>query len=181
MKRLTDFADEIGITNRIITGLAKLVSEDKALDILETMDEWRVVINYRTTTRHGQCRYRTKEVELHCHLMKPGSEEGRIQTTIHEIAHVVVPLIYGKYVKGHGREWKHVMKAFGAEPKRCSSHESMNEFKMNKAKLVYACKNCETEFPAQRRKKHPPETYIHRNCGGRLYLKQNRVTGYKAA
>lgn len=181
MRKLTDFMDEIGITNQIIAGLGKLVNEDKALDILETMDDWRVVTNHRSTTRHGQCRYRTKELELHAMLHKPGNEAARDRVTIHEIAHVVAPLVYGQFIKGHGREWKHIMRCFGASPDRCcSSNDEMNQFKLKKAKIIYACSRCEREFPAQRKKKYGLEHYIHKRCGGHLYLKENRVTGYRA-
>ncbi len=181
MKKLTDFMDDTGVTNAIYAGLMKLVDEDKALDILEIMDGWRVVINYRSTTRHGQCSYTKKQIELHNHLMKPGSEEGRKQTTIHEIAHMVTRQVYGPMVKSHGKEWKHVMKCFGARPDRCTSHEGMKDFRMQKAKIIYGCTRCDAEMPAMRKKKHPPENYTHNRCGGKLYVKENRVTGYRAS
>lgn len=46
------------------------------------------------------------------------------QTVPHEMAHVVVYQFYlarGIQVKGHGNEWKRVMRYFGLEPDRCHS------------------------------------------------------------
>ena len=178
--RLIGFMHDTGIYDRVIAGLGKLVDEDKIQCIIIIMDEWRITVNNKSTTRHGCCKYNKKEIELHFLLLKEGNEADRDQTFVHEIAHVIAPLIYGNHIRGHGREWKNVMRCFGARPDRTSSHESMNEFKMQKARIIYACNKCEQEFPAQRRKKYPPEQYTHKGCGGTMYLKHNRVTGYRS-
>ncbi len=178
--KLTDVMDEFGVTDCIIAGLGRLVDEEKALDILEMLDKWRVVINRRSTTRHGQCDYNKKQIEIHITALKEGNEAARDQTIVHEIAHAIVPLIYGHGVRGHGREWKRVMQMFGASPDRCGGNDEMKAFKMDRAKIIYGCTSCDVELPAQRKKKHPPETYIHKKCGGHLYLKHDRVTGYRA-
>ena len=170
---LTQYINKTDISGQIIDGLSRLVNDNKAAEILQTFDQWRVVINRRTTTRHGRCSYKNKEVELHVHLLGVGNEESRNQTLIHEISHVVVDLIWGyRNVRPHGKEWKHTMVAFGLQPNRCSSHESMNEFKMKKAKYIYACEKCEAKFPAMRKKKYEASRYKHNGCGGKLYLKQ---------
>jgi len=46
------------------------------------------------------------------------------QTVPHEMAHVVIHQFYedrGIHVKGHGNEWKRVMRYFGLQPNRCHS------------------------------------------------------------
>jgi len=170
--QLTKYIIETGLTDRINIGLLKLVDEDKALDIWEVFDEWNIVSNSRTTSRSGQCSYMKKQVEIHAVLLKQGQEDARRQTSIHEISHIVADLIYdSRKISGHGREWKSVMRAFGVPANRCSNHDAMKEHRLSKAKWIYGCEKCDTLFPKMRKKKYDPSRYIHKSCGGRLYLK----------
>ncbi len=180
--QLTAYMDKTDITARIMAGLMKLVDEDRALDILETLDDWKIMSNSRAKTRSGLCSYKRKEIQLHVALLKEGREDDCNQTAVHEIAHAVADLIHGiRNIKGHGREWQAIMKAFGHPADRCSNHDyisaeynSAYEKRMKKAKYMYACNRCEEEMPAIRKKKYDPDRYSHIGCGGKLYLKSQR-------
>ena len=87
--QLTKYMDKTDLTPRIMAGLMKLTDEDRALDILETLDNWTIRSNSRAKTRSGQCSYKKKQIELHIALLGEGREEDRNQTAVHEIAHAV--------------------------------------------------------------------------------------------
>lgn len=175
--KLTKYMKDAGVADCVDRGLDRLdiLSETQKAKILRDLETWKFVINRRATTRHGQTRYLDREVELHVHLLGEGNEDARNQTLLHEIAHIVADLIWDRgCIRAHGKEWKRVMHAFGANPERTSSHASMMEFQLKKANYIYACERCGHDFPAQRKKKYAPSNYVHKRCGGRLYLKENR-------
>lgn len=188
MHNLTNILDEFGLSGTVLSGLDKLVGEDKALDAwgkLET--EWKFVLNHRVTSRIGQCRYPNPhgfrrrrlfgEIEIHGLLMAEGREETRNNTILHEVAHAVNKMLFGTN-DNHGPNWKRIMRVFGLRPERCNTNSEVSALlhakKVKKANLLYACQRCEHEFPAMRKKKHPAEIYTHKRCGGKLYLKSNR-------
>lgn len=140
---------------------------------------YRIVIN-NTTTRYGQYHPTKMQIELHEGLLVEGREKEHRQTLLHEVAHLIHRHIWDGYGKAHGREWKMVMFKLGIPANRCHSSDWMAEHKVNKAKLIYACRKCEFEIPAQKTRKLVGKT--HRNCGGGFYLKEdrrnNRVKAY---
>lgn len=182
---LESYLDECGFTSRVINTLDHFAKTRKldAGELFETFSKYRMVRN-DVTTRTGQIDYRKKQIELHTELLRPGREEHRDDTLLHETAHLIIALVYPESmlchsrIKSHGREWKAVMRHLGCRPDRVGNHDFMKEHRAKKAKLMYACQRCEHEFPAMRRKKHAPEKYHHKHCGGSLYLKSDHGRRY---
>ncbi len=153
-------------------------AEALALMVNKELNKYRVVKNFRANSRAGMCSYSKKVIELHGKLFDSGREEARDSTLFHEVAHAITFVLGGR---GHGQIWKAVMRCLGRKPTRTINKDDFDysfitEARQKSAKLMYACQNCEHEFPAQRKKKHPVGVYTHTGCGGRLYLKENRVT-----
>ena len=47
------------------------------------------------------------------------------EIVVHEMAHYIQRMVFGSFVKSHGKEWKYVMiKVFNAEPIRCHSYDT---------------------------------------------------------
>ncbi len=137
------------------------------------------VVTNDTTTRVGQYHPRKKQIELHIGLLVDGREEEHRQTLLHEVAHLIQRHIWSG-TKSHGREWKMVMGRLGIPADRCHSSDWMKEHTAKKAKLIYACKKCELEIPAQKpRKKLLQMGITHRNCGGTFYLKKDKRAGQR--
>ncbi len=182
---LESYLDELGHTSKVIDALDYFASR-RNLDsgkLFEEFAKYRMVSN-NVTSRTGQLSYSKKTVELHEELLRPGREANRDHTLLHETAHLIIGLIYPESLfrhsstKSHGPEWKAVMRHMGCRTDRCGSHDFMQDVYKAKAKLMYACKRCEHEFPAMRRKKHAPDNYKHKGCGGGLYLKSERGRSY---
>lgn len=63
-------------------------------------------------------------------------------TVVHEFAHLVTGLIYGRTVNSHGKEWKRIARELGLKnPKSTNSLYSLRD---RVEKFVYVC-NCENK------------------------------------
>lgn len=52
------------------------------------------------------------------------NKETYHETVVHEMAHYIQRMVFGSFVKSHGKEWKYVMKkVFNAEPIRCHNYD----------------------------------------------------------
>jgi len=94
-------------------------------------------------------------------------EDNLVNTVVHEIAHYIADVLYGaNKIRPHGQEWKSLMQALGATPKRtcsydlegiprrhfkqfsyacdCSSHQlgSRRHNKISQGKARYYCRKC---------------------------------------
>ena len=185
LQTLDSYLDECGHLSLVINALdrfAPQVGKDTG-KLFDEFSKFRMVQN-TVTSRSGQVSHKKMQVEIHALLLVAGREEQRDQTLLHETAHVIVGLLFpesrfrGSRIKNHGREWRAVMRQLGRKPDRCSNHDFMHEANVKKAKLMYACLRCEHQFPAQRRKKHAPDLYKHKGCGGGLYLKSEHGRTY---
>ncbi len=77
--------------------------------------------NNRFTRRMGSAKWtgpKSGRVRLSAPLWPRASETERRETVIHEACHVVQFHIYPRG-KGHGAEWKHLMRLCGVKPERC--------------------------------------------------------------
>lgn len=60
---------------------------------------------------------------------------------IHEVAHYIQRMVFGNFVKSHGKEWKYVMKkVFNAEPIRCHSYDTSVTKTKKQNTYQYTCK-----------------------------------------
>lgn len=174
--KLINALRQFGLYEAVSNGLISLTaSEAKYRTIMEELGYWTFQVNQRAVGRAGVCRHLQKEVQVTGAFMVAGNEKFRDNTILHEVAHAVNRLIYGKGDK-HGPNWRRIMRAFGAVPQRCCSREEsliLREARKKKIRWIYACTTCEVEIPALRRKKYSPECYKHTGCGGRLYIKRD--------
>jgi len=179
--KLDDYLSFCGLLGRVINTLEYFAKQRNldASELFAEFNKYRMVRN-NLTSRTGAIRYRKKTVELHVELLREGREANRDHTLLHETAHLIIGLLYPESmkrhsrIKSHGVEWKMVMRHLGCKTDRCGSHDFMAAHNAKKAKLMYACQRCEHEFPAQRRKKHSPDKYKHKSCGGGLYLQRDQ-------
>ncbi|KKN10173.1 hypothetical protein LCGC14_1039210 [marine sediment metagenome] len=178
--KLDDYLSYCGLLGRVINTLEHFAKQRNldASELFAEFNKYRMVRN-TVTSRSGQIRPVKKQVELHTELLREGREEHRDQTLLHETAHLIIFLLYPESlrrhsrIKVHGREWKIVMRHLGCRPDRCSNHDFLQEARIKKAKLMYACQRCEEEIPAQRRWKNVERKY-HKRCRGGLYLKRDQ-------
>lgn len=185
MKTLIDTGN-LGIVQEGVKKAANLFTSDVSVaDLLilavnKELSMYRIVANHRANTRAGRCSRGQKTIELHGKLFEKGREGARDSTLLHEVAHAITFVLTPR-AKGHGPEWKTVMRCLGRKPNRTTNTEDYDysflaDARKKSAKLIYACQKCEVEMPAQRKKKYPVNVYTHTGCGGHLYLKENRIT-----
>lgn len=183
MTKLNPYLVKCGLLDRVTNAIGHLESH-AAIDsakILELLSKYKVIINTRAVGRAGQCDLNKKIIELHAELVKAGHDDDRNQTLLHEVAHAIVQIVFidwsnaGAFrkVAVHGREWKHVMRLLGASANRCSNLDYLIEARTKKARLIYACMGCETEYPAMRVKKYPANRYRCGKCKDSLYIKKD--------
>ena len=95
------------------------------------LNDWRMIINDRTKSRLGCCKYNKKTIEVSgwCFVECPEKVENTVR---HEVAHAIA-----KYA-GHGPEWKRVAISIGADPRSCTRvNRSRDKFKWE-----CACTKC---------------------------------------
>ena len=145
----------------------------------DALDSHRLVVNGRAIGRLGAYSARLREIQIHSELLKPANAAKHIDTLLHETAHLIVHIVYPR-ASAHGREWKSVARKLGIAGNRVSKADILDDVRKSRANYIYACQNCGYEFHAQRRKKHHPSQYHHKDCGrrlGKLYLKRDNRTG----
>ena len=66
------------------------------------------------------------------------------RTVPHEVAHYIVDQLYGAHgARPHGREWRQLMHAFGADPSRCHSYDVSGLGVRRQRRYAYHC-SCRT-------------------------------------
>lgn len=80
-----------------------------------------VLFNARLTGCVGRAKYwhyrKVGSVEFSTQLWSRINDEERENTIIHEVAHIIAFIVYGK-VKPHGWEWQSIHRKLGSEPRR---------------------------------------------------------------
>jgi len=132
------------------TGLADTEFQEKIRqyhqEFLTKMDSWLVKPSFRrSVTVHvcdrmksnaGRAYYLKLLMKLNYWMLYKNDVELR-DTYGHELAHLITFTMYSRrgYIpKGHGDEWKHVMRALGLVPKRC---HDLSRYEMKKMKTEY--------------------------------------------
>lgn len=178
MTKLISVITKLDLEAVILNGLGNLAGEEKALEAWKKLAEWTFSVNYRATGRLGQCQYGNKNIEVSVVLTKPEHRIKLRNTVIHEIAHAVNPMLYGRSDNHgpHGPNWRRLMIAFGERPERCSSDRDvgadLHQKRVARAKQIWACENCEQEYPILKRRARPINAYKCGRCRGDLYVKR---------
>ncbi len=102
--------------------------------------------------------------------------DDNFKTTIpHEVAHYISDLIYGlRNIKPHGREWKEIMQAFGADATVTAAYDLTGIPQRSKTLYTYQCSCREHQIGAIRHNRIEKKggTYICSLCKQTLYFKQ---------
>lgn len=115
----------------------------KKIDRLDLFPKIEIAFNHRLRTTLGTATVYYGPARGLIHLSSEVFLTAKLsekkETVIHELAHVVTNLNYGRQM-GHGREWKTTMKALGyPDAKRCHS-AFVRKNKCSKYKLK--CRKC---------------------------------------
>jgi len=102
--------------------------------------------------------------------------DDNFKTTIpHEVAHYISDLIYGlRNIKPHGREWKEIMQAFGADATVTAAYDLTGIPQRSKTLYTYQCSCREHQIGAIRHNRIEKKggTYICSLCKQTLHFKQ---------
>jgi len=178
MPKIIKLIEKSDVEATILNGLSALVGDEKAIDAWNKLTEWTCSVNCRATGRTGLCQYSQRNIEVSSVLLKEQHAAKLRNTTLHEVAHAVNPILFGRG-DHHGPQWRRIMRAFGEPADRCNTDEDVSadlrKRKMAKAKQIWACEHCEVELPILKRRKAPAESYTHLKCGGKFYVKRDIV------
>jgi SprT protein len=125
--------------------------ESKARELLHLLGairvarELRVEWNSRLKTAAGRADYPRKLISLNPRLVEHPSEVDR--TLRHELAHILAQFRAGRRrISPHGPEWRRACHDLGiADEKRC--HNLPFPVSERASRYLYACPNCQREFP----------------------------------
>jgi SprT protein len=113
-------------------------------------------------TRDG----RTCEIRYNLALLLRQPDDFLARTVPHETAHVVAFRLYGPRVQPHGREWRAIMRLFGAEPTRCHDYDVEGLQTRRLRRFHYRC-DCRSHQLTSIRHNRILEgrVYLCRQCG----------------
>ncbi len=114
----------------------------------------------------GTCSYHRKLILLSKWYVELNDIEDVKDTILHEIAHGLAYVRYGKLGIGHGTLWKKVCREIGAIPKSCSKTDLIKP--KNHYKYQDTC-HCGIEYGMHRLRRHT--TYRCPKCESTLFKK----------
>ena len=117
----------------------------------------------------GRCHYHIKKITLSKWYAELNEEDDVEDTILHEIAHALSFIRYGREGKGHGRLWRKVCREIGATPERV--HKGILEYPNNHHKYVDKC--CGKTY--RRHRMSLSRMYYCPSCKGSLYTKYRKV------
>ncbi len=125
-------------------------------------------------TTAGQVRVRVGRlclVRYNLDLLQRHPEDFLTATVPHEAAHLVTLRLFGTGVKPHGREWRAVMRLFGAEPRRCHDYDVEGLQAHRIRRFRYHC-GCRSHLLTSIRHNRilDGQVYLCRGCGHPLEL-----------
>lgn len=130
-------------------------------DCLESMVE----VDGRASVQAGKAWPADKRILLHTELLKPGREEDRNATFLHECAHILADRRYGRPCK-HGPLWRATIVALGELP--VIHHDIPYLSRTAHARVVWTCRNCGETYPFLRRPRRRIVDCYCRHCGPQL-------------
>ena len=129
------------------------ITEAKTLALLY-MEEHRLAdwkLEFENCKRSlGRCHYYDRKITLSEWYVELNEEKDVEDTILHEIAHALSWVRYGREGKGHGRLWKKVCVEIGAIPQRL--HQGVIEYPNNHHKYVDTC-GCDITYKRHRIRK----------------------------
>ena len=116
-----------------------------------------------------------REIRYNPYIFSKYFEDNYATTIPHEVAHYVTDVIYGlKNIKPHGREWKAVMHAFGADASVTGSYDLSGIPLKKQSLFTYQCDCREHQLTSIRHNKITKRRYKYycNACKQTLRLKQ---------
>ena len=89
------------------------------LGCIEHAHKVRVEYNSRFTRRMGDASPSLMRIRLSIPLWGRVDDAKHKNTVIHEVCHLLAPIVAGGRVQSHGATWKRLMRQCGQEPTRC--------------------------------------------------------------
>tara|TARA_B100000085_G_C18509609_1_gene499050 strand:+ start:397 stop:870 length:474 start_codon:yes stop_codon:yes gene_type:complete len=121
-------------------------------------------------TSLGRCHYTEEKITLSKWYVELNEEKDVEDTILHEIAHALSFLKYGKKGTGHGVLWKQMCRKIGAKPNRI--HQGVIEYPNNHYKYSSTC--CGHTWGMHRMGKG--RRYLCPKCDKRLVFKTRKKT-----
>jgi len=133
---------------------------DKAVEILFDL-KGRSAGMYRVRSNRGLVFSRQqREIRYNPYIFSKYFEDNFATTIPHEVAHYVTDIIYGlKNIKPHGREWKEVMDAFGANASVTADYDLAGLPLKRQAVFTYQCDCREHQLSTTRHNKITKRRY----------------------
>ncbi len=135
--------------------------------------------NPRLRRSLGRCRSAAMSIELNPCLLLEANRSLLMETLCHEAAHVAAPLLYGRRIRAHGPEWRHLLARVGYRPRATIPASEVSGIlpraRRRGAVFEYRCLECGRVHLARRRSTR----YRCRSCvmaGGEGLLRITRVT-----
>ena len=123
-----------------------------------------VEISRRGKTVAGKAYTRDRRIVLNTALLLPGREADRDSTFLHECAHIIADVRYGRDCR-HGWHWRRVMDLMGEPPEVQHDFNYLSP-KMH-AVVTWICTNCGEKFHYVRRPRRRIEESCCGHCGPR--------------
>jgi SprT protein len=148
---------------------------DKAVDISFNL-KGRAAGMYRVKNAKGLIfSRRLREIRYNPYIFSKYFEDNIATTVPHEVAHYVTDMIYGlNNIKPHGKEWKAVMHAFGADASVTANYDLAGIPVKRMSSYTYRCDCREHKLSSIRHNrinKHRCQYYCN-YCKQKLYYKQ---------
>lgn len=140
------------------TGLFNI--REKAVEIMFDL-KGRSAGMYRVRGNRGLVFSRQRrEIRYNPYIFSKYFEDNFATTIPHEVAHYVTDIIYGlKNIKPHGREWKDVMDAFGANASVTADYDLAGLPLKRQAVFTYHCACREHQLSTTRHNKIKKRRY----------------------
>lgn len=89
-------------------------------------------------------RRRARYIRYNPYIFAKFFDDNLQHTVPHEVAHYIADVLYGiKHIKPHGREWRHIMQALGAEIRVTCDYDLEGIPQRRQRRFAYACR-CRT-------------------------------------
>ena len=102
------------------------------------LEQWQLKFS-KSKRSLGYCDCRKKVIYLSDAYMKTNELAVMKDTLLHEIAHAIQYINYGR--TDHGNEWKKIAADVGCKPERCASADQIS---VPRGKYVAVCPSCRT-------------------------------------
>lgn len=132
--------------------------------------ECAVLVSHRAKLQAGAAHAEERRIVLNAALLVPGREPDRDATFLHECAHVVADLRYGRNCR-HDWRWRRVMTLLGESPEVRHSLPYISPDAH--AVVTWVCDGCGDAYHFVRRPRRRVEECYCRSCGphrGRLRI-----------